>query len=154
MGGLIASRSLNIALVEKYIRFHGVHVSRYSCQVILNHIDTLNDRMTQAYKITQELIALLEADSNFKELCYPKECRNKTIGPCVFTIKVKGNRKQLKDKISKFKTIQHQTSFGAEHSKLYPSDPWHIITKGGYTEIRLAVGYRDDAKDIYEDLCH
>lgn len=148
-GGLIAGRDLGMNNVETYIRYHGVHTSRLNCQRILNELDRLSERMTRAYNLTQEVLALLKVDDNFKDICYPSQYLNTTIGPSVFTVKIKGNRQALKRKIATFEHIKHQTSFGSADTKL---DPWHQITKGGYTEVRIAIGYEGNAELIYADL--
>lgn len=147
--GLIASRGLKINDVEIYIRYHGVHTSRVNCQRISNEIDNLSERMTKAYQVTQEVLALLKTDPNFQDICYPPQYLNKKIGPSVFTVKIKGNKQAIKHKIDSFTHIKHQTSFGSKDTKL---DPWHKITKAGYTEVRLAIGYDSNPKEIYEDL--
>lgn len=151
-GGLIAGRNLGINNVEVYIRYHGIHTSRVNCQRISDEIDNLFERMTKAYNVTQEVISLLKADANFKDICYPSQYYDAKIGPSVFTVKMKGNRKVLKHKIASFEHIKDQTSFGSAETKL---DPWHIITKGGYTEVRIAIGYKmgsNNAEAVYSDL--
>lgn len=160
LGGMIASRLKSMESVEQYIRFHGLHTSRYNCQVVNMQIDTLKVRITKAYSTMQELFILLKQNNNFHDICHPSLDFHKSnsmyqkyfpdnIGPCVFTLKIRGNRKKIKSLIGKFRYIKYKTSFGDAETRF---DPWHIHTKGGSTECRIAVGYESSASEIYEDL--
>ncbi|CAH6419720.1 Cys/Met metabolism PLP-dependent enzyme [uncultured virus] len=160
LGGVVISRHPLIAEVEKYIRFHGLHVSPYNCKIILDNIDTLDDRMSKAYSVMLELFEHLSADSRFKDIVHPsfehhssheqyQKYFNKGIGPSVFTMRIKGNDKVMKRLRSEFTHIKYKTSFGGYDTRY---DPWHKGTSGGYTCCRISVGYNSTSEKIYDDF--
>lgn len=161
MGGLIASNSSLMDDIWKYIRFHGLHVSPYDCQIVCDNIDTLVPRMTKAYTVMINLFDLLSKDPKFKDITHPclpshpcharylKYFINPDIGPSVFTMNIKGNAKAIKTLISKFNFIVHKTSFGGFETRY---DPWYKGSKAGYTACRISVGYDCQAVDIFQDL--
>jgi len=162
LGGFIASRSLLMNRVEEYIRFHGFHVSPYNCQIINENFDSLHDRMHRSYDIMMELLPRLTGPK-FRDVTHPaleshpshanyvKYFRNKniSIGPSVFTLRIKGNEKSIKKLFNGATHIVTKTSFGGKDTRC---DPWHKKTSDGYTSRRISVGYDSTAEAIYNDL--
>lgn len=160
MGGVIVSRSYLMTEVERYIRFHGLHVSPYDCKVINDNIDSLKDRMIRAYNTMLELFQLMNSNDKFKNILHPVyeshpshdqylKYFNPNIGCSVFTVRIKGNEKAMKRLRDKFKYINYKTSFGGPDTRY---DPWYKGTQEGYTHCRISVGDLSTVKEIYGDL--
>jgi len=172
---LTTERRRDTKYVEQYIRYHGLHTSRYNIKIILEEMDTLGARIALSYKVTTELIALIANNSSdiFRNICHPSysfantfrpflnesekslnEASEKGVfkkdGPSVLTLRIKSKSGNMfRKKLKNLKYLKVQTSFGSSKSKICP---WHIKTVDGYTEFRLAIGHGSDAKKIYDEL--
>ena len=158
IAGAIISKN-NIKIINTYIKISGIYVAPNICNIIINNMKLMNERIINTSKKTKKIIDILKTKKNIiiKHPYIHYKCYNKIL-PTTFTIKIIKNKniknKNIKNKIIKKikKTdIELKTSFGSKKTRI---DPWiYKYKKNLY--IRISIGYQyENIKQLINSILY
>lgn len=132
------------------------HVSPINCQIVLDNIPTMNDRICKSSKITLDVIRSINNIKIYHPAIkdhpsYKKGTKffKNGLYPSVFAFTLPLPKKDTFIWMNKINDIDKQTSFGSNNTKFdtYPK----FLTKNS-TLCRLSIGYEDNPKSIIDKL--
>lgn len=140
------------------INMFGLHVSPLTCQIVLDNIKNINERLTKASFNTINILNKLKYNKEIT-LFHPYNNNNKQsifyseLYPSIFTIQINIKQKNITQtkfiKLLENYSIECKTSFGYKHSRI---DTWIIPSIDNTIKFRLSIGYLDDYNVIYNEL--
>ena len=181
IGGFIMGNNDFMYDVREWIRIFGQYVGKDHCQIFIDGINTMKQRIIESSNITLDVAKYLESNDKVKRVMYPfldshptyKEAVKYLLIPpsCIwFNIKHENKKNSVKYKILKNNNfIKCETSFGSSYAKI---DPWPIFgspniyddhclaeqdncqKNNNHIWIRLSVGYNSKTDDLIERLEH
>lgn len=156
IAGMIATKSRKLYdYCLSNIKTNGIHVSPYHCQLIIDNIKTLDERIENSSFTTLKVIKYLTEKgydvihpSLDNHPSYKVASKLLVKYPSVFTFTV--NKDVENTKIwMKSTGIDYKTSFGSPHSR-FCNFPRKIDDNN--TRVRLSIGYIDNFQDIKSKL--
>lgn len=162
IAGSIVCREQYFSSIKSYMYVHGIHTSPYHCQLILDNIGNIEERIISASTtICLVANAVMKLFANVRHASIPTDPSHelakeyyltsmndeRPIYPSVLTFKIKISKA---DAIEWMKStgLKFETSFGSAHSKF---DSWPK-QRGNYTLCRLSIGYASDAESVIAAL--
>ena len=158
IGGFIAGPLNFMTHVYKFKVVNGKHISLPYTEILNNNIQLMENRIITAYHKTLEIAKFMNNSDNYITINYPLLEGNKSYnlynkyfkhGPCVFSFIINLNRHDSVEWMKSFKNITYKTSFGSKETKF---DCWPVSKSKNKTQIRLAIGYESNVKDIINEL--
>jgi cystathionine beta-lyase/cystathionine gamma-synthase len=165
IAGSIVCRQQYFKAIKSYMNLHGIHTSPHNCQLVLDNLGNIDERIIRSSAIIEEVAAVLATAPDFIDVRhvsiphssgknYAEEYYNvipngssKIIYPSVLTFKLAMSKNKAIEWM-KSTGLRYETSFGSAHSKF---DTWPVKC-GDYTQCRLSVGYDDTAEAILAAL--
>ena len=159
MGTIINKTGLHLN-INKYIKSSGIHISPYSCYILNDRINDMNERLEKAHNEVNKLAIELEKKYWVKKVNYPlleshnsyKLAKKYEIRPTVLNVlmDIPGTINTVKEWLSSRENINFATSYGGKDSRI---DPWFKNQKGtSYYWVRISVGYESKYEDIINSL--
>lgn len=169
IGGMIIGNSDLIKCVEEYIDINGLFVGSDRCQLFLNGLNKLVNRIDVISDLTMKIIKWMSSNTEIYRIMHPFmeshpsfDLANKFFksAPGVIWFHLKSELEtfdQVQELLSSNTKLKFETSYGAPYSKINPqlhfglSDNYDIqsssIPKKGIW-IRLAIGYESTYDEI------
>lgn len=140
--------------IYDWYEFIGQHVSPARCRVILNALNTMEERISRSYNLTKKIVNTLISRGII--VSYPKVKTFKKYGPSILTFSiVRSLDFKPRKPVKAFSFIKYETSYGSKKSRICP---WSIVIEpnighGTMTiTYRLALGYEDTYDNVMSDL--
>ena len=142
--------------IQRWLRFHGQHVSPYHCQIMVDNFPNVLPRLQASSALTLQIAEFLQNHPMVVIVEYPllanhpsyEMAQSLAFGPSVLIFLVPLPLDQAKEWL-KQGTIIHKTSYGAHESK---TDPWPVAIDDQHTWCRLSVGYEDTFENLSVNL--
>jgi len=145
---------------EDWIRVNGLHTSPYNCQLVLDAMTSLNQRMVQHNDNTRNVLEKLQQTK--LRVCHPAltvhpshDCVRSSFTPnrqwiSVFTITSFTTKNKILTAMINCKHIVHRTSFGNPESRT-DSPPWpqsNNVNGNNTVTWRISIGYENDVDQV------
>ncbi|XWV26378.1 hypothetical protein QJ857_gp0695 [Tupanvirus soda lake] len=159
IAGAIICKKKYYSRMYDYIRFNGLHTSPLHCQMVIDTIPKMEERIIKTSTMTKHVAETMSHNtkfsvrhsslpndpSYFKALKFYKKFNGETLYPSIISFSVP---MKLDDAIfwMKSKNISYETSYGSSNTRF---DPWPEQCDDK-TLCRLAIGFDDDI----ERICH
>jgi cystathionine beta-lyase/cystathionine gamma-synthase len=141
-----------INMIYRYQKYHGSHTSPYNCELVINNIASLKQRLSTQSELTKRILPIFNNTlhpNNPKHVSYnlANTYFNKEYIIPLFAFMIPYKLK-IAEKKMKRSGITYLTSYGGPISK-FDSYPEQI---GNETRCRLYIGYEDDYESLSSKL--
>jgi cystathionine beta-lyase/cystathionine gamma-synthase len=176
IGGMMIGKKDLMYKINKHISIHGLFVGADHCQIFIDGLNTINNRIKKASQLTLQIAEWLEKQSEVSRVMYPMLASHPThniviqhvkYGPAILFFHIPSVIDDLTQARAMLKNqyLPLETSYGSAYSKIdrYPV----IFVNNGYDPvdseyfkkpsvdgvwIRLSVGYDSDFETIINGL--
>ena len=173
IGGMMIGRKDIMDKVTNYSKINGLFVGSDHCELFLNGMSTIKQRIANVSKLTITVADYLENKQEVSRVMYPLlkshptyEIASKYLkyGPGIIWFHMVSTIEKMSivhKLLSDNKYLSYETSYGSPHSKI---DQWPVLGKGFLYDnnnfennkdgiwIRLSIGYESDINIIIKGL--
>ncbi|KAJ3449415.1 homocysteine/cysteine synthase [Anaeramoeba flamelloides] len=153
-GVILTTNNQLISSINNEAKVMGIHISPISLRHILDHWETLPDRVKKSSLKTKEIVKKLKPKY---DLIYPfgsklfKKFINREYGPSIFLLKVNKTAISAKEFLSNQSIINFTTSYGTSYSKIN-THPFSDPKDNSKSWLRVYVGFDEDVDQFYKKI--
>ena len=138
IGGAILIKNKNsYNILNELYKNKGYYVSDIICDIILQNIKKMNDRLIKTSQIANKISNYLKTHNKITQVSYPllkkhssyrlkekfffKKIDNELLGPDIFSFEINENKNILIKKLINMNILNYKTSYGGKDSRIDPS---------------------------------
>ena len=158
IGGFIAGNTQFMNNLANFKVITGKHISLPYAKILSQNIVNMESRFIQAFQNTMELSSFMNSQNCFIKVNYPCLINNNSYqllnkyfkyGPTNLSFILNLSKNKAIKWMKSFKTISYKTSFGSSETKF---DCYPVLIDKDQTQIRIAVGYNSNIKNIIQEM--
>ena len=158
IGGFIAGDAHFMNNLANFKVISGKHISLPYARILSQNIVNMESRFIQAFQNTMELSSFMNSQNCFIKVNYPCLTNNNSYqlsnkyfkyGPTNLSFVINLSKNKAIKWMKSFKTMSYKTSFGSSETKF---DCYPVLIDKDQTQIRIAVGYNSNIKNIIQEM--